>query len=746
MDTNLLISREVRANAAVTGRDALAARSTRPPDFKRENRALTALVGELSESPASILEKLSGEILTLLGAGSAGVSLFKDGSDETFWWAAVVGQWAPFVGGEMPRHASPCGVVIDTNDVLLFENPKQIFPAAGLLQPPITEVLLAPFRIDGVPVGTVWALHHDRALAFDKEDARLLSSIAHFASTAYQAIAMDAVRRETQARLESLAEALPNHAWTSGPDGMLDWFNARVYQYSGVEAPFLAGRGWASIVHPHDIDAAAARWSQALTTGEVYETQFRLRSADGSYRWHLARAVPVRDADGTIVRWVGTNTDIEDQKKAAQTIDDLNAALEERVRDRTAELLKAQDSLRQSQKMEAVGQLTGGIAHDFNNMLAVVIGALNLVERRRSKGQPFDDLITAAHEGAQRAADLTHRLLAFSRQLPLNPQTVDVGGMVKTMSELLRRTLGENVRLETVLAGGVWQANTDLNQLESAILNLSINARDAMPGGGRLTIETSNAHLDDGYASAHEEVVAGQYVLIAVSDTGIGMTPETIERVFEPFFTTKAVGKGTGLGLSQVFGYVKQSRGHIKIYSEVGQGTTVKIYLPRAFVQTDQVQTPQRLAATPAGSQEEVILLVEDDDRMREIAVASLRELGYTVLHTSSGARALQMLGTHPQVTLLFTDMVMPDMGGRQLADEALKMRPDLKILFTTGYARNAVVHNEVLDHGMNLLSKPFTLDQLGKKVREVISQSLTTRPQVSEPGNFWDLGRSRRG
>jgi CheY-like chemotaxis protein len=373
--------------------------------------------------------------------------------------------------------------------------------------------------------------------------------------------------------------------------------------------------------------------------------------------------------------------------------------------------------------MEAVGQLTGGIAHDFNNMHAVIIGALNLIERRQRKGESFDDMIVAATEAAGRAAELTHRLLAFSRQLPLNPQKVDVAVMVKSMSAMLHRTLGEHIRLETVLAGGLWQARTDANQLENAILNLCINARDAMPDGGRLTIETSNAHLDDDYARGHEEVLPGQYVLIAVSDTGTGMTPDTIKRVFEPFFTTKPVGKGTGLGLSQVFGYVKQSRGHIKIYSELGQGTSVKLYLPRAFGEAEAAGFATVPAVTPGGMRDEVILLVEDEDRMREISTTSLRELGYTVLHSSSGARALEMLKAHPQVTLLFTDIVMPDMGGRQLADEALKVRPDLKVLFTTGYTRNAVVHNGVLDPGVDFLAKPFTLDQLGNKVREVLSR-----------------------
>ncbi len=404
-------------------------------------------------------------------------------------------------------------------------------------------------------------------------------------------------------------------------------------------------------------------------------------------------------------------------------------SLEEAVRERTRELeaqnearFKAEELLRQSQKMEALGQLTGGIAHDFNNMLAIVISGLNLIERRLAKGQDVKEFLDAALDGAKRAATLTHRLLAFSRQLPLAPEALEANRLVGNMSEMLRRTLGEATPCETVLAGGLWKTHADAGQLENAILNLAINARDAMPNGGRLTIETSNCHLDDEYARKHEEVRAGQYVMIAVSDTGTGMPADTVAKAFDPFFTTKEVGKGTGLGLSQVYGFVKQSNGHIKIYSEVGQGTTVKLYLPRLYAAIEARAIDGPPAATPRGTPADVILLVEDEDRMRAVAAAGLRELGYTVLHTSSAAGALHILATHPQVTVLFTDIVMPDMNGRKLADEAVKIRPGLKVLFTTGYTRNAIIHGGVLDAGVNFLAKPFTLDQLGQKIWAVIS------------------------
>jgi signal transduction histidine kinase len=385
---------------------------------------------------------------------------------------------------------------------------------------------------------------------------------------------------------------------------------------------------------------------------------------------------------------------------------------------------RVETQLRQSQKMEIVGQLTGGIAHDFNNMLAVVIGNLNLLQRKLTNVQPnVTRFIEGALAGADRAAALTHRLLAFSRQQPLTPAAVDVNKLVAGMTELLQRSLGENVVLETVLGGGLWSTYIDGPQLESAIVNLAVNARDAMPNGGRLTIETVNSHLDEAYAVAHQEVKAGQYLQVAVTDSGEGMSTETIARAFDPFFTTKATGKGTGLGLSQVYGFVKQSGGHVKIYSEPGRGTTVKVYLPRFTGAPEERELqPAALTEVRGGNPQEIILVVEDDERVRRFTVDALRDLNYTVLHADGAARALRLLDGHPDITLLLTDIVMPEVGGRQLAEEALKRRNDLKVLYFTGFTRNAVVHNGVLDRGVHLMTKPFTLEQLAAKVRAALN------------------------
>ncbi|MES0128463.1 CHASE3 domain-containing protein [Mesorhizobium sp. M0029] len=382
---------------------------------------------------------------------------------------------------------------------------------------------------------------------------------------------------------------------------------------------------------------------------------------------------------------------------------------------------KAESQIRQMQKMEAVGQLTGGIAHDFNNMLAVIISAMNLAQRKLARGEhDIMKFIEAATDAATRAANLTSRLLAFSRQQPLAPQVVDANRLVAGMSDLLRRALGETIRIETVLAGGLWKTHADPSQLENAILNLAVNARDAMGEDGKMTIETANSHLDESYAATHAEVNAGQYVMIAVSDTGAGMPADVMERAFEPFFTTKPVDKGTGLGLSQVFGFVKQSGGHVKIYSEPGQGTTIRIYLPRFFGPEEAAISSER-AGNPAVPVTETILVVEDDPRVRASTTDAMRELGYTVIHAASGQEALEKLSDNPGVALMFTDIVMPVMNGRKLAEEALARMPKLKVIFTTGFTRNAVVHNGVLDHDVHFLAKPFTIEQLAAKLRDVL-------------------------
>lgn len=413
--------------------------------------------------------------------------------------------------------------------------------------------------------------------------------------------------------------------------------------------------------------------------------------------------------------------EIAERRRAEGELLTLNNTLEQRVMEEVRARSAVEDQLRQVQKMEAVGQLTGGIAHDFNNMLAVIIGALNLMQRNLARGDHnIERFVNAASDGAQRAANLTKRLLAFSRQQPLSPEPVVINKLVSGMSELLARTLGEQVQIETVLSAGLWTVQVDPAQLENSLLNLSVNARDAMPSGGKLTIETMNAFVDEAYAK-ESAIAPGQYVLLAVADTGAGMTESTISKAFDPFFTTKEVGRGTGLGLSQVYGFVRQSGGHVKIYSEVDVGTTIKIYLPRYYGDHRVAQSDQSGSLPDRGGNNEVILVVEDDERVRAYSVEALKELGYSVIEAAGPNEALRIIEDGKPVTLLFTDVVMPGMTGKQLSEAVLAKRPDIKILYTTGYTRNAIVHNGILDPGTNLLTKPFSLDELASKVRAVL-------------------------
>jgi PAS domain S-box-containing protein len=416
-------------------------------------------------------------------------------------------------------------------------------------------------------------------------------------------------------------------------------------------------------------------------------------------------------------------------ESASTELQQLNATLESRVTQAVAQQLQAEEALRHSQKFEAIGQLTGGVAHDFNNLLTVIIGGLDTIARQIEQLPPTAELARMrrardmAQHGARRAATMTARLLALSRQQSLSPTAINVNRLLSDVADLLQRTLGETIAFETVNGAGAWHAFADAGELENVLINLAINARDAMPHGGRLTIETSNARLDDAYVSTlAEPVAAGQYVLIAVSDTGHGMDQETLARVFEPFFTTKEIGKGTGLGLALAYAFVRQSGGHVRIYSEVGSGTTVKLYLPKAASVEARVEPAAASVPSRLDGSGETILVVEDDEDLRAFSTEALQELGYNVLQARSGRAALQILQTDSDIALLFTDLVLPDgMNGKQLADEALRRRPGLKVLFTTGYALNAIVHHGRLNPGLSVLSKPFTFEELALKCRSML-------------------------
>jgi PAS domain S-box-containing protein len=462
----------------------------------------------------------------------------------------------------------------------------------------------------------------------------------------------------------------------------------------GWQATEVVGHRAYEFIHPDDRPAGERPFFSNLTRGPAFEN--RVRHKDGSYRcisWLASQDEDTIYASGR---------DVTEQKEQASA------------------LAQAEATLRQSQKMEAVGHLTGGIAHDFNNMLAVVIGSLDLLQHRLPEDTPERRYAGNAMEAASRAAVLTQRLLAFARQQPLEPRPVDTNVLVEGMSELLRHAIGPDIRLEVLTGAGLWPTLVDANQLENAILNLAVNARDAMPGGGRLTIETANASLDRRYVAGHPDMQAGDYVSITVSDSGIGMPPEVAARAFDPFFTTKQAGQGTGLGLSQVYGFVKQSGGHVAIYSEPGRGTGVKVYLPRLIGEADEQGASKAPAALPTG-QQELVLLVDDEPAVRKVTADALRELGYRVLEADGAAAALDSLAAHADVALLLTDVVMPEIDGRRLVEEARRRRPGLKVLFITGYSAAAAQRNGVADPESPLLGKPYTLAELGHKLRQVL-------------------------
>ncbi len=547
--------------------------------------------------------------------------------------------------------------------------------------------------------------------------------------------AIDNELRDNEARLQAILDTVPIGVVIAARTGEIRAGNRRLEEFIG---PFskLAGSFYSWPLYDaagNPIpDSALPMYRVLRGDAEIAEIECLAEASDGVRYWIRKTAAPIRDVDGAITGGVASIVNLDREKRAGEILEaevdlrtqelaSVNRSLIAEINSRQ----EAEQRVRQLQKMEAIGHLSGGIAHDFNNMLAIVLGALSLLERRIAKGEgDLEKYVAMARDGANRAANLTKRLLAFSRQQALSPVAIDANKLIAGMSDLLRRTLGSGIQLENVQGGGLWLTHVDTNQLESAILNMALNARDAMSDagaeGGKLTIETGNYLLDENYARQNDDVPPGQYVMSAVTDTGSGMTPEVASKAFDPFFTTKGTGKGTGLGLSMVYGFVKQSGGHVKIYSEPGHGTTVKVYLPR-FYGVEEAAEPER--EKPAAGQGQTVLVVEDEDHVRQLTSESLRELGYQVLSANGAATALRLLDANPEIALLFTDIVMPDMNGRKLADEVLRRRPGLPVVFTTGFTRNAVVHNGVLDPGVNFLPKPFTLQQLAEKIREVLAR-----------------------
>jgi PAS domain S-box-containing protein len=514
---------------------------------------------------------------------------------------------------------------------------------------------------------------------------------------------------DTERRFQHLVQGVTDYAiYMLDVEGKVVNWNPGAERIKGYSRNEIIGRHFSTFYTPEDLasDTPSTALRTARETGKYEAEGWRLRK-DGSRFWASVMINSIFGSDGSHIGFAKITRDLTERRAA-----------DERAR--------------QAQKMEAIGHLTGGVAHDFNNLLMVIVGNLETIQRKLSDSPPDVERMQrstdSAMRGARRAESLTQRLLAFSRQQPLDPKPVDLGHMIPGMSDLLRRTLGEHITVETVLGGGMWRALADPNQLELAVLNLAVNARDAMPEGGNLTIETANVYLDEKYAASQVEVVPGQYAMLAITDNGCGMTSEVKAKAFDPFFTTKDIGHGTGLGLSQVYGFIKQSRGHVKLYSELGEGTTIKLYLPRAHA-VSQAAEDHNEKFLARGTKSEVVLVVEDDADVRAYSTDTLVELGYDVLAAENGASALRVLENNPRIRLLFTDVGLPGgMNGRQLAEEARKRRPELKVLFTTGYARNAIVHDGRLDAGVHLITKPFSQAALAGKLRDIIDNDREPR------------------
>jgi PAS domain S-box-containing protein len=536
----------------------------------------------------------------------------------------------------------------------------------------------------------------------------------------------EAALRESEGRLRALVEGIPQLVWRAAGGGRWSWAGPQWCAFTGLSPEASLSHGWLQAVHPEDRAGAVVAWATAAATG-LLEVDYRVRhAASGRYDWFQTRALPVRGDGGEAVEWVGTSTDITDQMLAREVLARGRTELEALVAARTAELMAAEETLRQAQKMEAVGQLTGGIAHDFNNMLQGVAGGLDMARRRIEQGRTDEAgrYLDASRTAVGRAAGLTRRLLTFARRQRHERSAVDADGLVAGMADLIRRTMGPGVAVELRLRDGTGSVLCDSNELESALLNLCINARDAMQGGGRLAIGTEEVRLS-GTDLRGEEAEPGRYLALSVADTGTGMPPEVLDRAFEPFFTTKLLGEGTGLGLSQVWGFAHQSGGLVRIESAPGAGTTVRLLLPLHDIAAVAAEAP-RVQGPPRATSAATVLLVDDEEGVRQPAADRLRDLGHLVLEAANGREALQILsGTRPD--LLVTDVGLPGgMNGRQVAETARERVPGLPVLFITGYA------GAVLPPGVEVIGKPFDLDTLARRVSVLLARR--PRPDATSP------------
>ncbi|WP_339471786.1 MULTISPECIES: ATP-binding protein [unclassified Pseudomonas] len=568
------------------------------------------------------------------------------------------------------------------------------------------------------------------------------ANVAGILVTAIETNERRRAQHNTEQRLQlalAATDAVGTWDWDIGEDRFIaDAHFAYLHGVDPSDAGLLPISEYLQGVHPEDRGTVTRSIKHCITFGTEYAEEYRLLQADGNVRWVFARGRCYKDHQGRPARFLGAALDLTERKHTEQALRHLNENLEERVAQRTQALAesnqrlqnemyereRAEDALRHAQKMEAVGQLTGGIAHDFNNMLTGIIGSLDLMQRYITAGRSDEigRFTDAAVSSAHRAAALTHRLLAFSRRQSLDRRPLNPNQLVTSLEDLFRRTTGAHISLKVQLGHDIWPVNTDASQLENALLNLVINARDAMHDGGEILIETANSYLDGSDITTLEPVKAGDYVMLGVCDNGTGMAPKILAKAFDPFFTTKPIGQGTGLGLSMIYGFAQQSGGHVTIQSEPGQGTCVRLYLPRLYGTSLESSQPPHLSEAPLALAGEAVVVVEDDPAVRMLVVNVLDELGYTAHQAADARAALPLLESDLRVDLLVTDVGLPGMNGRQLAEIARQQRPGLKVLFMTGYAEKAAERQGFLEDGMNMVAKPFSIDLLATTIRSMIS------------------------
>jgi PAS domain S-box-containing protein len=704
-------------------------------------QTVLARFGELaikSDNLDAILTEACRLVGEALGTDLAKVMELRENGETLFvragvgWKPGVVGETTVRVSDETSEsHALKTGVPMISPDIT--EETRFSYPPF-LIENGVKAVANVPIiSTEGKPSFGILQIDSREPRRFTDADTAFLRTYANLIAATVDRLRATGDLRESEARLRSLVEGIPQLVFRSRSSGERIWGSPQWVAYSGLSEEESVGLGWLDAIHPDDRVATMTAWAEAEARGLFSVEHRTFRAADRTWRWFQSRATPVRDAEGRILEWFGTSTDIDDQVRAREVLARGHEELEARVAERTAKLQsalaslqtemaqreQAEAALRQAQKMDAVGQLTGGIAHDFNNMLQGIAGSLDMARRRIADGRitEVQRFLDPARQAVDRAAGLTRRLLAFARRQRLEPKPVDPDALVAGMADLIRRTVGPAVRLELRLRDGKARVLCDPGELESALLNLCINARDAMPQGGRLTIDTEDIRLSAADVSGQEGHAPGDYVAISVADTGQGMPAEVVERAFEPFFTTKPLGHGTGLGLSQVYGFVRQSGGLVRLQSAPGEGTTVRLCLPQ-HEPAEAVEGPNAAAAPEAAETGRAVLLVDDEDIARQAAAERLRELGYRVLEAADGPAALHLLDGGVHVDMLVTDVGLPNgMNGRQVAEAVRERRPGIPLLFITGYAGTD------LPPGSEVIDKPFDLDTLARRVQAALAR-----------------------